>query len=53
MYLQCLPFLHTDMTQVVGILPHVRQGLFHTANIIAADDLVMQGAMASAANILN
>ena len=26
MYLQFLAFLHTDMTQVVEILPHVRQG---------------------------
>ena len=26
MYFQFLAFLHTNMTQVVGILPHVRQG---------------------------
>ena len=27
MYLQLISFLHTDMTQVVGIPPHVRQNL--------------------------
>ena len=41
----------TDMAQVVGILPRVRQGR-HIANNLAADDLVTQGAKASAAMTL-
>ena len=54
MYLQFLSFLHTDITQVVEILPHVTQGLYlvYIVNILGADDLVMQGAGASATIIL-
>ena len=40
------------MTQVVEILPHVRQGpTYFTVNIMAADDLAMQRARASATMI--
>ena len=53
MYLQFISFFHTDKTQVVEIFPRERPGLAHfTVNIIAADDLAMQGARASAAMIL-
>ena len=46
MYLHFISFLHTDiLTQVVEILPHVRQNL---ANIMGADVLETQGAKASA-----
>ena len=45
MYLQFLPFLHIDMTQVVEIFPLVRQWPAQfTVNIMAADDLATQGA---------
>ena len=56
-YLHFMSFLHIDMTQVVEILPQVRQELtystysqyppiLHTVNIMGADVLVMQGARA-------
>ena len=45
-----MSFLHIDMTQVVETLPHfeTRTYLFYIVNIMAADDLAMQGAKASA-----
>ena len=45
-----MSFLHTDMTQVIEILPHVRQelNLFYIVNIMGADVLATQGARASA-----
>ena len=42
-YLHFMSILYTDMTQVIGILPRERLRL---ANIMAADDLAMQGARA-------
>ena len=47
-------FLYIDMTQVIGILPHGRRRLclFHIANIMAADDLAMQGTRASTSMVL-
>ena len=45
---------HIDMTQVVEILPRVRQELTYSAlNIMVADVLVTQGARASATMILS
>ena len=51
MYLHFISFLHTDTTQVVEIIPCVRQELNY-ANIMDADVLVTQGARASATVIL-
>ena len=53
-YLHFMSFLHTDMTQVVEILPQVRPGtyLFYRVSIMGADALATQGARASATMIL-
>ena len=42
-----MSFFDIDMTQVAEILPHVRQGstFFYIVNIMATDDLAMQGVM--------
>ena len=48
MYLQFLPFLHTDMTPSCM----TRTYPVHMVNIMSADDLVVQGTRASAAMIL-
>ena len=54
MYLQCISFLHTDMTKIVEILPRVRQGpTYLTVNIMAADRLTTQGARTPATMILS
>ena len=50
-----MSFLHIDMTQLVEILPQVRQGptyLFYIVNIMVADVLATKGARASATMIL-
>ena len=48
-----MSFLHTEMTQVVEILPQLRQDyLFYIVNIMGADVLATQGARASATMIL-
>ena len=39
MYLHFVSFLHIGTTQVVEILPQIRQDLFYIVNIIAADVL--------------
>ena len=49
MYLQFIAFFHTDMAQVVEILPHV----FYIVNIMGADVLATQGARALATMILS
>ena len=53
MYLQFLSFLRTDTTQVIEIPLHSREGptyfTLSMVNIMAADDLAMQGARASTA----
>ena len=48
-----MSFLHIDLTQVVEILPQVRQGglTYPTVDIMAADVLATQGARASATMI--
>ena len=48
-----MPYLHIDMTQAAEIFPRERTALFHITNIMAADDLTMQEARASAAITLN
>ena len=48
-----MSFLHIDMTQVVEILPQIRQGPTHsTVNIMAAGVLATQEARTSAVMIL-
>ena len=50
MYLQFLPFLQADMTQVVQNISPGKQEViypFYIVNIMGAEDLVMQGASAS------
>ena len=49
-YLQFMSLLHIDMTQVVEILPHVKQGPKLISSMVA-DDLATQGARASATMI--
>ena len=49
MYLQLLSFLHTDIKQVVEILPLLRQE--YIGNMVGTDVLVTQGARASATMI--
>ena len=52
MYLHFMSFLYIDMTQVVEILPHVRQGpTYSTSSIMFASVLATQGARASATTI--
>ena len=49
MDMQFISFLHTNMTQVIEILPHVKQKyLFNIVNIIVVDVPATQGARASA-----
>ena len=53
-YLHFMSLLHINMTQVVEVLPRVRQELTYSAlNIMVADVLVTQGARASATMILS
>ena len=59
MFLQVTSSLHTDMTQVVEILPGVKQGHIpslhsqcHGCPGMAADDLAAHGARASATMVL-
>ena len=55
MYLQLrqISFFHTDMTGIwIPFSCKTRAYLFHILNIMAADDLVSQGARASATMIL-
>ena len=48
-----MSFLHIHMTQVVEILPQIRQGpTYSTVSIMGADVLATQGARASATMIL-
>ena len=49
MYLQLLSFLHTDIKQVVEILPLLRQE--YIGNMVGTDVLATQGARASATTI--
>ena len=48
-YLQFISFLHTDMAQVVEILPHVsKTAIYLFCNMMGADVLVTQKAKPSA-----
>ena len=53
LYLHFISLPHTDMTQVIEILPQVRQRTYpiYIVNIMSADALAMQGDRASATMI--